>query len=211
MTKIRKIFALGAVCVVLSASTSFAFSAEQQALLQAEQAAFDTTARRNAGGGASITTKEGSVFIKGKGVSFGITGLDDAVTVNEIVENIAGNFAATVELKGVLDKCAVHQEEGDTCHGKTDPELVKAFSALSEYTKELDAKLAATTLELTVTKTELAHTKAELNAAAAKSADDVSAIRKELQLQWTPLGAYRKFPGKDCATIKKAMFDTGNG
>ena len=127
------------------------------------------------------------------------------------MENIAGNFAATVELKGVLDKCAVHQEEGDTCHGKTDPELVKAFSALSEYTKELDAKLAATTLELTVTKTELAHTKAELNAAAAKSADDVSAIRKELQLQWTPLGAYRKFPGKDCATIKKAMFDTGNG
>lgn len=38
--------------------------------------------------------------------------------------------------------------------------------------------------------------------------DEVAALQNGL---WAPLGAYRRFPGKDCAAIKAAMFDNGNG
>ena len=210
-----KIFALGAICLVLAAPTSFALTKEEQILLDNLQAkaAAEAAGLRRSTPPASISTKEGSVLIKGKDVSFGITGLDDPITVNSIVENIAAGKTATTELTSVFEKCAV--QNGDVCHGKTDPQLVTAFAALSEQAKQLDTKLAATTSELTATKTELANAKSErnqlastINDAATKSADD---IEKALQGQWTPLGAYRKFPAKDCAAIKTAMFDTGTG
>lgn len=136
-----RIFALGAICLVLTTPTSFALTKEEQILLDTLQAkaAAEAAGLRRSTPPASISTKEGSVLIKGKDVSFGIIGLDDPITVNTIVENIAAGKTATTELTSVFEKCTV--QDGDTCHGKTDPELVTAFEVVTLHSSRFQLKL----------------------------------------------------------------------